>query len=75
MVGEHPTQTTLSGEDLKPAWRVACVAYRKLRQAGLDDHPAWLAARAAIQVLRPDLDNGQAERRGRARDTVSKMSG
>jgi hypothetical protein len=50
MVGEHPTQTSLPGDDLKPAWRVACVAYRKVRQAG------ELAARAAIQKLRPDLD-------------------
>ena len=56
MVGEHPTQTSLPGEDLKPAWRVACVAYRKVRQSGQLDQPAWLAARAAIQELRPDLD-------------------
>jgi hypothetical protein len=60
MVGEHPTQTTLPGDDLRPAWRVACVAYRKLRQAGDHDHPAWLAARAAIQLLRPDLDERAA---------------
>ena len=52
MVGEHPTQTSLPGEDLKPAWRVACVAYRKVRQVGELDQPAWLAARAAIQELR-----------------------
>ena len=56
MVGEHPTQTSLPGDDLKPAWRVACIAYRKVRQAGKLDHPAWLAARTAIQQLRPDLD-------------------
>ena len=59
MVGEHPTQTSLPGDDLKPAWRVACVAYRKVRQAGELDHPAWLAARAAIQELRPDLDGAR----------------
>ena len=34
MVGEYPTQTSLPGDDLKPVWRVACVAYRKVRQAG-----------------------------------------
>jgi hypothetical protein len=56
MVGEHPTQTSLLGEGLKPAWRVACVAYRRARQSGQLDHPAWLAARAAIQELRADLD-------------------
>jgi len=56
VVGEHPTQTRLPGEDLKPAWRAACTAYRKVRQAGLLDHPAWLAARAAVLEVRPDLD-------------------
>jgi hypothetical protein len=25
MTGRHPTQTSLPGEDLKPAWRVAYV--------------------------------------------------
>ena len=60
MVGEHPTQTSLPGDDLKPAWRVACIAYRKVRQAGKLDQPAWLAARAAIQELRPDLDEHAA---------------
>jgi hypothetical protein len=34
MVGEHPTQTTLPGDDVKPAWRAACLAYRKVRRAG-----------------------------------------
>ena len=56
MIGEHPTQTSLPGDDLKPAWRLACVAYRKVRQEGQLDQPAWLAARAAIQELRADLD-------------------
>ena len=60
MTGEHPTQTSLAGDDLKPAWRVACVAYRKVRQSGQLDQPAWLAARAAIQLLRPDLDERAA---------------
>jgi hypothetical protein len=56
MVGEQPSQTSLPGDDLKPAWRLACVAYRKVRQEGQLDQPAWLAARAAIQELRADLD-------------------
>lgn len=55
MVGEHPTQTTLPGNDLKPAWRAACIAYRKVRQAGQLDQPAWLAARAAVLEVRPDI--------------------
>jgi hypothetical protein len=40
MVGEHPTQASLPGEDLKPAWGVTYVAHRKVRQAGELDHPA-----------------------------------
>jgi hypothetical protein len=52
--------TSLAGDDRKAAWRVACVAYGKLRQAGELDHPAWLAARAAIQELRADLDEDTA---------------
>ena len=60
MTSEHPTQTSLPGDDLKPAWRVACVAYRKVRQEGQVDQPAWLAARAAIQELRPDRDERAA---------------
>jgi hypothetical protein len=60
MVGEHPTQTTLPGDDLKPAWRAACIAYRKVRQTGLLDQPAWLAARAAVLNLNPALDEKRA---------------
>lgn len=66
MVGEHPSQTTLPGDDLKPAWRVACVTYRKVRQSGQLDQPAWLAARAAIMELRPDLDVKEAGRQASA---------
>jgi hypothetical protein len=40
MVGEHPTQTSLPGDDFRAAWRIACIAYRKVRQAGELDHPA-----------------------------------
>jgi hypothetical protein len=36
------------------AWRVACVTYRKVRQAGELDQRAWLAARAAITVRRQE---------------------
>ncbi len=66
MAGEHPTQTMLPAKDLKPAWRVACVAYRKVRQSGELDHPAWLAACAAIHDLRPDLDEDTAGRQASA---------
>ena len=56
MVGEHPSQSTLPAEDLKPAWRAACVAYREARRTGQLDEPAWQAARAAVLSVRPDLD-------------------
>jgi hypothetical protein len=39
MVGEHPTQTTLPDDDLKPAWRAACIAYPEVRRTGQLDQP------------------------------------
>ena len=63
MVGEHPT---LPGEDMKPAWRTACVAYRQVRQAGELDHPAWLAARTAVLSVRPELDDDASSRQASA---------
>jgi hypothetical protein len=47
---------SIPSSTFRPAW-VACVAYRKVRQSGQLDQPAWLAARPAIQELRPDLDD------------------
>jgi hypothetical protein len=66
MVGEHPTQTILPSDDLKPAWRAACIAYREVRRAGQLDQPARLAARAAIISERPDLDERSAGRQASA---------
>lgn len=60
MVGEHPSQANLPGDDMKPAWRAACLAYRAVRQAGQLDHPAWLAARAAVREVLPNLDERAA---------------
>lgn len=60
MVGEHPNQTTRPTHEMKPAWRAACIAYRKVRQTGQLDQPAWLAARAAVLDLRPDFDDHAA---------------
>jgi hypothetical protein len=65
MVGEHPTQTTLPDDGLKPAL-VACIAYREIRRTGQLDQPAWLAARAAILSERPDLDERSAGRQASA---------
>lgn len=56
MVGEHPSQAAAPQEDIKPAWRAACVAYRDVRRQGELHFPAWRKARAAVQELRFDLD-------------------
>lgn len=51
---------------MKPAWRAARVAYRRVRQSGELDHAAWLAARAAIHGRRPDLGEDAAGRQASA---------
>jgi hypothetical protein len=45
--------------------RLAC-RVRRVSQGGQLDQPAWLAARAAIQELRPDLDQDTAGRQASA---------
>jgi hypothetical protein len=60
MVGEHPTQASQPRDDIKPAWRVACVAYRDVRRQGELHFPAWRKARAAVLELRPDLSEREA---------------
>jgi hypothetical protein len=62
MTGEHPTQAALPGDDLLPAWRAACIAYRKVRRTRQLDHPAWLAARAAVLDAAPSLSEVEAGR-------------
>ena len=54
VVGEHPTQTTLPGDDLKSAWRAACVAYREVRRTEQLDQratPKGHEDQAAISYL------------------------
>jgi hypothetical protein len=46
--------------ECKPAWRAACLAYREQRQAGAMDHPAYLAAVAALQAVWPGLTQKEA---------------
>ena len=58
--GEHPSQVALPVQYLKPAWRAACNAYRRVRQSGQLDGPAWLAARAAIREFCADFDDKAA---------------
>jgi hypothetical protein len=43
-------------EETKPSWRAACLAYRRERQAGKRDLPAFQAALSAFRGLRPDVD-------------------
>jgi len=40
-------------DERKPAWRVACLAYREMRQAGASDQQAHEAAVAAVQSVLP----------------------
>lgn len=50
MVGEHPTQTSLPGDHLKPAWRVACVAYRRANSISPAGLPLALPCRNCAQT-------------------------
>jgi hypothetical protein len=56
MGGDHPNQTTLPAEDMKPAY----IAYRKVRQTGQLDQPAHVAARAAVRALHPEMCETEA---------------
>jgi hypothetical protein len=48
-----PERPPAPSTDRKPAWRAAALAYREQRRAGEGHHVAWLAARAALQVVWP----------------------
>jgi hypothetical protein len=43
-------------ETAAPAWRAACLAYRRERQAGKGDLPAFQAALVAFREARPDVE-------------------
>jgi hypothetical protein len=47
------------GDDLKPAWRVACLAYRKVRQTGQLDQRGLVGGKGRHPVTAPDLDEGR----------------
>lgn len=53
-------QVRPAGEELKPAWRAACLAYRKVRRTGALDQPAWMAARQAVKECLPALTEEEA---------------
>jgi hypothetical protein len=42
---------------MRPAWRAAVLAYRKVRATGVLDHPAHLATKAAVLELLPTLSD------------------
>ena len=48
-------RTPIPTEERKPAWRAACLAYRKKRRVGALDHEAYWAAVVALQELSPGL--------------------
>jgi len=49
-----------TSSDNLPSWRAACVAYRKVRQRGELDRPAFRAAVTAFRELRPDVSDREA---------------
>jgi len=55
-VERPPTPT----EDRLPAWRLACLAYREMREAGASDQEAHEAAVAAVQQVLPLLSRKEA---------------
>jgi hypothetical protein len=55
-----PETAPVPTPDRKPAWRAAVLAYRKVRATGALDHPAHLAAKAAVLELLPTLSDQEA---------------
>jgi len=55
-VERPPTPT----EDRLPAWHLACLAYREMREAGASDQEAHEAAVAAVQQVLPLLSRKEA---------------
>lgn len=45
---------------MRDAWRAACLAYRRVRQAGEGDHPAHEAAVEALLEIMPHLSRDEA---------------
>ena len=55
-VERPPTPT----EDRLPAWRLSCLAYREMREAGASDQEAHEAAVAAVQQVLTLLSRKEA---------------
>jgi len=50
----------LPREEIRPAWRAAVPAYRRMCQEGHHHHPSWLAALAAFREVVPELPEKEA---------------
>ena len=46
--------------EMKDGWRAACIAYRRVRQTGGGDLPAYLSALEAIRTKVPELSPREA---------------
>ena len=57
MTVERPPTPT---EDRLPAWRLACLAYREMREVGASDQEAHEAAVAAVQQVLTLLSRKEA---------------
>ena len=49
-----------STSEIAVGWRVACVAYRRVRHTGLLHGPAFEEALLALRAVRPELTDRQA---------------
>ena len=55
MSDETSAPRTLPREAIRPAWRAAVMAYRRMRQDGHHEHLAWDAASAAFREVLPQM--------------------
>jgi hypothetical protein len=69
----HGPQPTLPREDMLPAGRAACVAYRAARRADERDHVAWMKARDAILALSAIGEEAAGKEATRAISYASRM--
>src|SRR5262245_45383253 len=59
-LGAMPDVPAHPRDSMRPAWRAACLAYRKVRATGALDHPAHLAATAAVREVLPNPTEKEA---------------
>jgi hypothetical protein len=69
----HGPQPILPHEEMLPAWRAACIAYRAARRADDHDHVAWTKARDAILALSSIGEEAAGNEATRAVSYASRM--